>query len=45
MILLHENSKGTDQAVQILRRSNSLGPDQARQNVGPDLVPNCLPRL
>ena len=22
--------------------SNSLNPDQARQNVGPDLDPNCL---
>ena len=22
--------------------ANSLGPDQARQNVGPDLDPNCL---
>ena len=25
--------------------SNSLDLDQARQNVGPDLVPNCLQRL
>ena len=25
--------------------SNSLDPDQARQNVGPDLVPNCLKKL
>ena len=25
--------------------SNSLDPDQARQNVGPDLVPDCLQRL
>ena len=25
--------------------SNSLNPDQARQNVGPDLGPNCLQRL
>ena len=25
--------------------SNSLGPDQAGQFVGPDLGPNCLPRL
>ena len=25
--------------------SNSLDPDQARQNVGPDLGPNCLLRL
>ena len=25
--------------------SNSLDPDQARQLVGPDLGPNCLPRL
>ena len=24
---------------------NSLDPDQARQNVGPDLGPNCLQRL
>ena len=23
--------------------ANSLGPDQARQNVGPDLESNCLP--
>ena len=28
-----------------IRVSNSLDPDQARQNVGPDLVPNCLKRL
>ena len=25
--------------------SNSLGPDQAQRFVGPDLGPNCLPRL
>ena len=25
--------------------SNSLDPDQDRQNVGPDLDPNCLQRL
>ena len=25
--------------------SNSLDPDQARQNVGPDLDPNCLTAL
>ena len=25
--------------------SNRLDLDQARQNVGPDLAPNCLPRL
>ena len=24
---------------------NSLDPDQAQQNVGPDLDPNCLQRL
>ena len=24
---------------------NSLNPDQARRNVGPDLSPNCLQRL
>ena len=28
-----------------IRVSNSLDPDQARQNVGPDLDPNCLQRL
>ena len=27
------------------RVSNSLDPDQARQNVGPVLGPNCLQRL
>ena len=27
-----------------IRVSNSLDPDQARQNVGPDLGPNCLQR-
>ena len=27
------------------RVSNSLGPDLARLIVGPDLDPNCLPRL
>ena len=25
--------------------SNSLDPDQAQQNVGPDLGPNCLQKL
>ena len=25
--------------------SNSLDPDQARQNVGPDMGPNCFQRL
>ena len=25
--------------------TNSLDPDQARRLVGPDLGPNCLPRL
>ena len=25
--------------------SNNLDPDQARQNVGPDLGPNCLQRI
>ena len=25
--------------------SNSFDPDQARQNVGPDLDPNCLQKL
>ena len=29
----------------IIRVSNTLDPDQARQNVGPDLGPNCLQRL
>ena len=29
----------------IIRMSNGLGPDQARQNVGPDLVPNHLQKL
>ena len=28
-----------------IRVSNSLDPDQARQNVGPDLGSNCLQRL
>ena len=28
-----------------VRVSNSLDSDQARQNVGPDLDPNCLQRL
>ena len=28
-----------------IRVSNSLEPDQARQNVGPDLAPNCLQKL
>ena len=27
------------------RVSNILDPDQARQNVGPDLDPNCLQKL
>ena len=28
-----------------IRVPNSMDPDQARQNVGPDLDPNCLQRL
>ena len=28
-----------------IRVSNSLDPYQARQNVGPDMGPNCLQRL
>ena len=28
-----------------IRVSNSLGPDQVRRFVGPDLSPNCLQRL
>ena len=28
-----------------IRVLNSLDPDQARQNVGPDLGPNCLQSL
>ena len=28
-----------------IRMSNSLDQDQARQNVGPDLVPNCSKML
>ena len=28
-----------------IKGTNSLDPDQARQNVGPDLDPNCLQRL
>ena len=28
-----------------IRVSSSLDPDQARQNVGPDLGPNCFQRL
>ena len=27
------------------RVSNSLDPDEAKQNIGPDLGPNCLQRL
>ena len=29
----------------MIKVSNSLDPDQDRQNVGLDLGPNCLPRL
>ena len=28
-----------------IRVSNNLDPDQAQQNIGPDLDPNCLQRL
>ena len=28
-----------------IRVSNSLDPDQARQNAGPDLAPSCLQML
>ena len=28
-----------------IKVSNSLDPDQVRQNVGPDLVPNCLQKI
>ena len=31
--------------VNTIRVSNSLDPDQARQNVGPDLSPNSLQKL
>ena len=29
----------------MIRVSNNLGPDQDRQNVGPDMGPNCFQRL
>ena len=38
--LLKKNS-----ARNTIRVSNMLDPDQDRQNVGPDLDPNCLQRL
>ena len=31
-----------DQVLLLITFANSLDPDQARQNVGPDLDPNCL---
>ena len=46
-----EYSPGTDLAFSpdsgyfyrlLITFANSLDPDQARQNVGPDLDPNCL---
>ena len=39
-IMFSKNSFGITIAV-----SNSLDPDQAKQNVGPDLGPNCSQRL
>ena len=33
------------QLVITFKVSNSLDPDMHRQNVGPDLGPNCLQRL
>ena len=33
------------QIAKLITFANSLDPDQARQNVGPDLDPNCLTLL
>ena len=40
----HFNSfpAGSDFCRLLITLANSLDPDQARQNVGPDLDPNCL---
>ena len=33
---------GGDSCRLLITFANSLGPDQAQQNVGPDMDPNCL---
>ena len=40
-----KNISGTLSEFQTTRVSNSLDTDHDRQNVGPDLGPNCLQRL
>ena len=42
---LFQNKLFSKILTHIIRVSNSLDPDQDRQNVGPDLGPNCLKRL
>ena len=39
------DSLDPDQADSLVPSADSLDPDQARQNVGPDLDPNCLTLL
>ena len=49
VFLNHLFPKKSSMNIMIIRVSNSLDPDQARQNaqhfVGPDTGPNCLQRL
>ena len=40
-----QNNFSTVSFRNTIRVSNSLDPDQDRQNVGPDLGPNCLQRF
>ena len=45
LIFFHNQLFSKNYFRNTIRVSNSLDPDQARQNVGPDLGPNCLQRL
>ena len=42
-ILINSFPASGDFCSLLITFANSLDPDQARQNVGPDLDPNCLP--
>ena len=45
MDFFFKSTFSTESFRNTIRVSNSLDPDQARQNAGPDLNPNCLQRL
>ena len=45
MLIFSKSTLSKNSFRNTIRVSNSLNPDQARQNVRPDLDPNCLQRL